>query len=78
MNLLIITSFIVTTVALDLFSQRPVQAQSLQTINIATAAAGQSGYKRAMGKISLPLGWDGVLNGFCLNLPRNYCAVGCR
>ena len=48
MNLLIIISFIVTTVALDLFSQRPVQAQSLQTVNIATAAAGQSGYIAAL------------------------------
>jgi ABC-type nitrate/sulfonate/bicarbonate transport system substrate-binding protein len=48
MNLLIIMSVIVTTVALDLFYQRPVRAQSLQTVNIATAAAGQSGYIAAL------------------------------
>lgn len=48
MNLLIIVSFIVTTAALDLFSQTLVQAQSLQTVNIATAAAGQSGYIAAL------------------------------
>jgi NitT/TauT family transport system substrate-binding protein len=48
MNLSIIVSFIVTTAALDLFSQTLVQAQSLQTVNIATAAAGQSGYIAAL------------------------------
>lgn len=48
MNLLIIISFFATMVALQLFSQRPVQAQSLQTVNIATAAAGQSGYIAAL------------------------------
>lgn len=47
MNLLII-SFFATMVALQVFSQRPVQAQSLQTVNIATAAAGQSGYIAAL------------------------------
>ena len=48
MNLSIIVYFIVTTAALDLFSQTLVQAQSLQTVNIATAAAGQSGYIAAL------------------------------
>ena len=48
MNLLIISSFFATMVALELFFQRPVQAQSLQTVNIATAAAGQSGYIAAL------------------------------
>src|SRR5687768_2507948 len=48
MNLIIIVSFIVATVALAPFSRLPVQAQSLQTVNIATAAAGQSGYIAAL------------------------------
>ena len=48
MNLSIVTSSIAMMVALGSFSHPPVQAQSLQTVNIATAAAGQSGYIAAL------------------------------
>lgn len=48
MNLPMIMCFIATTLALGPFSQRLVQAQSLRTVNIATAAAGQSGYIAAL------------------------------
>ena len=40
MSLRMIICFIAATLALDLFSQAVVRAQSLQTVNIATAAAG--------------------------------------
>ena len=46
MNLSIVISSIVLVVTLGSFA--PVQAQSLQTVNIATAAAGQSGYIAAL------------------------------
>ena len=46
MNLSILISSIAMIVALGSFA--PVQAQSLQTVNIATAAAGQSGYIAAL------------------------------
>ena len=46
MNLPIVISSIALIVALGSFA--PVQAQSLQTVNIATAAAGQSGYIAAL------------------------------
>jgi ABC-type nitrate/sulfonate/bicarbonate transport system substrate-binding protein len=48
MNLSIVISSIAMMVALGSFSHPPVQAQSLQTVNIATAAAGQSGYIAAL------------------------------
>ena len=48
MNLSIVVSSIAMMVALGSFSHPPVQAQSLQTVNIATAAAGQSGYIAAL------------------------------
>ena len=48
MNLSIVISSIAIIVAIGSFSHTPVQAQSLQTINIATAAAGQSGYIAAL------------------------------
>ena len=48
MNLSIVISSIAIMIALSLFSRAPVQAQSLQTVNIATAAAGQSGYIAAL------------------------------
>src|SRR5919112_684295 len=46
MNLSIVLAAIALVVALGSFA--PVQAQSLQTVNIATAAAGQSGYIAAL------------------------------
>jgi ABC-type nitrate/sulfonate/bicarbonate transport system substrate-binding protein len=46
MNLSIVISSIALVVALGSFA--PLQAQSLQTVNIATAAAGQSGYIAAL------------------------------
>ena len=48
MNLSIVISSILIMIALSSFSRAPVQAQSLQTVNIATAAAGQSGYIAAL------------------------------
>ena len=48
MNLSIVISSIAIIVALGSFSHPPVEAQSLQTVNIATAAAGQSGYIAAL------------------------------
>ena len=48
MNLKILLNVIATTVALSGVFQSPIQAQSLQTVNIATAAAGQSGYIAAL------------------------------
>ncbi len=48
MNLSIVISSIAIIVALGSFSHPPVAAQSLQTVNIATAAAGQSGYIAAL------------------------------
>jgi ABC-type nitrate/sulfonate/bicarbonate transport system substrate-binding protein len=48
MNLSIVISSIAMMVALGSFSHPLVQAQSLQTVNIATAAAGQSGYIAAL------------------------------
>jgi ABC-type nitrate/sulfonate/bicarbonate transport system substrate-binding protein len=48
MNLPMIIYFIAATLALGPFSQAVVRAQSLQTVNIATAAAGQSGYIAAL------------------------------
>lgn len=41
-------SSIAIMIMLSSFSRAPVQAQSLQTVNIATAAAGQSGYIAAL------------------------------
>lgn len=48
MNLSIVISSIAIIVAMGSFSHPPVEAQSLQTVNIATAAAGQSGYIAAL------------------------------
>jgi ABC-type nitrate/sulfonate/bicarbonate transport system substrate-binding protein len=48
MNLSIVSSFIAIIVGLGSFSHPLVEAQSLQTVNIATAAAGQSGYIAAL------------------------------
>lgn len=48
MNLKILLNVIATTVGLSGVFQSPIQAQSLQTVNIATAAAGQSGYIAAL------------------------------
>ena len=48
MNLSIVISFVAIIVAIGSFSHPPVEAQSLQTVNIATAAAGQSGYIAAL------------------------------
>jgi ABC-type nitrate/sulfonate/bicarbonate transport system substrate-binding protein len=48
MNLSIFISSVVIIFALGPFSHAPVKAQSLQTVNIATAAAGQSGYIAAL------------------------------
>lgn len=48
MNLSIVISSMAIIVALGSFSHPPVEAQSLQTVNIATAAAGQSGYIAAL------------------------------
>jgi NitT/TauT family transport system substrate-binding protein len=48
MKLLIVISSIAIMIMLSSFSRAPVQAQSLQTVNIATAAAGQSGYIAAL------------------------------
>ena len=48
MNLSIVISSIAIIVAIGSFSHPPVEAQSLQTVNIATAAAGQSGYIAAL------------------------------
>ncbi|HET7393101.1 MAG TPA: PhnD/SsuA/transferrin family substrate-binding protein [Candidatus Binatia bacterium] len=48
MNLSIVISSIAIIVAIGSFSHPRVEAQSLQTVNIATAAAGQSGYIAAL------------------------------
>jgi ABC-type nitrate/sulfonate/bicarbonate transport system substrate-binding protein len=48
MNLSIVISSIAIIVGLGSFSHPLVEAQSLQTVNIATAAAGQSGYIAAL------------------------------
>ena len=48
MNLRMIMCLIATTLALGPFSQGLARAQSLRTVNIATAAAGQSGYIAAL------------------------------
>jgi ABC-type nitrate/sulfonate/bicarbonate transport system substrate-binding protein len=48
MNLSIVISSIAIIVAIGSFSHPRVAAQSLQTVNIATAAAGQSGYIAAL------------------------------
>ncbi|HEX6174699.1 MAG TPA: ABC transporter substrate-binding protein [Candidatus Binatia bacterium] len=48
MNLSIVISSIAIMITLSSFCRAPVQAQSLQTVNIATAAAGQSGYIAAL------------------------------
>ena len=48
MNLSIVISYIAIIIAIGSFSHPPVEAQSLQTVNIATAAAGQSGYIAAL------------------------------
>jgi ABC-type nitrate/sulfonate/bicarbonate transport system substrate-binding protein len=48
MNFKVLLSVIATTIAIGVGSHRPVEAQSLQTVNIATAAAGQSGYIAAL------------------------------
>ena len=48
MNLSIVISSIAIIIAIGSFSHPPVEAQSLQTVNIATAAAGQSGYIAAL------------------------------
>jgi ABC-type nitrate/sulfonate/bicarbonate transport system substrate-binding protein len=48
MNLKILLNLIATTLGLSGVFQSPIQAQSLQTVNIATAAAGQSGYIAAL------------------------------
>lgn len=48
MNLSIVISSIAIIVAIGSFSHPQVAAQSLQTVNIATAAAGQSGYIAAL------------------------------
>jgi hypothetical protein len=46
MNLSIVISSVAIIIAVGSFA--PVRAQSLQTVNIATAAAGQSGYIAAL------------------------------
>ena len=48
MKIRILISIIVMVFVLDAFTKRPSEAQSLQTVNIATAAAGQSGYIAAL------------------------------
>jgi hypothetical protein len=48
MKIRMLISIIAMVFVLDAFTKRPSEAQSLPTVNIATAAAGQSGYIAAL------------------------------